>query len=132
MATTAPPRHVDTSKVSFAFEPLTGIPGNLADQLSESIGNEASKQGLTLVRRVGAESTYRVNGYLSAAGDPSETVVFYVFDVVDNSGRRVNRISGSERISGTSGDPWQAVSSTDLERIANRVVVRLEAWLNRR
>lgn len=117
--------------ITFAFEPFTGAPGNIADELSEMIGSEARKQGITLVRRTGAAATYRVNGYLSATGQPSNGTVFYVFDIVDSSGRRVKRISGTEDTGGASGDPWQAVSSGTLSRIANRSMVEIKAWLNR-
>ena len=117
--------------MTFAFEPFTGAPGNIADELSEFIGSEARKQGITLVRRVGAAATYRVNGYLSATGQPSNGTVFYVFDIVDSSGRRLKRISGTEATGGASGDPWQAVSSGTLSRIANRSMVEIKAWLNR-
>ena len=117
--------------VTFAFEPFTGAPGNIADDLSELIGAEARKQGITLVRRIGASATYRVNGYLAATGQPSNGTVFYVFDIVDSSGRRVKRISGTEDTGGASGDPWQSVSSGTLSRIANRSMVEIQAWLNR-
>ncbi|WP_269580624.1 hypothetical protein [Roseibium sp. Sym1] len=117
--------------VTLAFEPFTGAPGNIADELSEFIGAEARKQGITLVRRVGAAATYRVNGYLSATGQPSNGTVFYVFDIVDGSGRRLKRISGTEDTGGASGDPWQAVGSGTLSRIANRSMVEIKAWLNR-
>ncbi|MES0880727.1 hypothetical protein [Roseibium sp. SCP14] len=117
--------------VTFAFEPFTGAPGNIADELSEFIGAEARKQGITLVRRVGASATYRVNGYLAATGQPSNGTVFYVFDIVDNSGRRLKRISGTETTGGASGDPWRSVSSGTLSRIANRSMVEIKAWLNR-
>ncbi len=117
--------------VTIAFEPFTGAPGNIADELSEFIGAEARKQGITLVRRVGARATYRVNGYLSAAGQPSSGTVFYVFDIVDGSGRRLKRISGTESTGGSPGDPWQSVDSGTLSRIANRSMVEIKAWLNR-
>lgn len=121
----------EESGVTFAFEPFTGAPGNIADELSEYIGNEARKQDITLVRRVGAVATYRVNGFLAATGQPSNGTVFYVFDIVDNNGRRLKRISGTETTGGASGDPWQSVSSSTLSRIATRSMVEIEAWLNR-
>lgn len=120
-----------TSDTTFAFEPFTGAPGNISDDLSRYIGEEAQKQGLTLVRRVGATATYRVKGYLSATGEPSSATVFYVFDVVDPRGTRLTRISGTETVSGTKGDPWEAIDSSSLQRIANRSVVEIAAWLNR-
>lgn len=122
---------VAPSQATFAFEPFTGAPGNLADDLSRYIGIEAQKQNLSLVRRVGAVATYRVNGYLSATGEASSATVFYVFDIVDGNGKRLHRISGSETVGGTKGDPWEAIDSGTLERIANRSVVEIAAWLNR-
>ncbi|MBN9673625.1 hypothetical protein JF539_24930 [Labrenzia aggregata] len=121
----------DEQGITFAFEPFTGAPGNIADELSEFIGREAGRNGITLVRRVGASATYRVNGYLAATGQPSTGTVFYVFDIVDGSGRRLKRISGTEATSGSSGDPWRAVNSGTLSRIANRSIVEIKAWLNR-
>ncbi|MBO0343840.1 hypothetical protein [Roseibium limicola] len=118
--------------MTFAFEPFTGAPGNIADELSQEIGEEAHRQGLVLVRRVGASSTFRVNGYLSATGAPSYATLFYVFDVVDGSGKRLKRISGTEVADGVSGDPWQAADGDALRRIAKRTVVEISAWLNSR
>ena len=115
--------------ITFAFEPFTGAPGNVADELSEFIGAEARSQGITLVRRVGAAATYRVNGYLAATSQPG--TVFYVFDIVDNDGRRLKRISGTEATGGSAGDPWQSVSGSTLSRIATRSMVEIKAWLNR-
>ncbi len=116
---------------TFAFEPFTGAPGNIADELSNEIGAQAAIQGLNLVRRVGADATYRVNGYLAATGQPGKGTIFYVFDVVDRSGRRLKRISGAEETGGSTGDPWTGATSTVLTRIAERSVVEIKAWLNR-
>lgn len=116
--------------VTFAFEPFTGAPGNIADELSEQIGTQAASQGLKLVKRVGADATYRVNGYLAATGQPGKGTIFYVFDIVDRSGRRLKRISGSEETGGSTGDPWQGASSGALTRIAQRSVIEINAWLN--
>ncbi|WP_428672298.1 hypothetical protein [Roseibium sp.] len=136
IATTAPAPSISgqvpqSDEITFAFEPFTGAPGNIADMLSEMIGSAARKENITLVRRVGAAATYRVNGFLSATGQPSNGTVFYVFDIVDSSGRRVKRISGTETTGGASGDPWQAVGAGTLSRIATRSMVEIRAWLNR-
>lgn len=116
--------------ITIAFEPFTGAPGNIADELSTAIGKKASIEGIKLVRRVGADATYRVNGYLSATGQPGKGTVFYVFDVVDRSGQRLKRISGTEETGGSTGDPWTGATSSVLQRIADRSVVELKAWLN--
>lgn len=128
---TPPDPSIPASQATFAFEPFTGAPGNLADDLSKYIGEEARKQGLTLVRRIGAPATYRVNGYLAANGGPSEVTVTYVFDIVSANGTRLKRIADSESASGTYGDPWEGVDADDLQRIAERTVLTIKAWLNR-
>lgn len=125
------PPAVAPDKITYAFEPFTGAPGNIADELSSNLGTEAHAQGLVLVRRVGAPATYRINGYLSATGDNSSVTLFYVFDVVDNAGNRVHRIVGQESSNGTSGDPWSGVDSDTLRRAAKRTIASLKAWAYR-
>ncbi|WP_321339006.1 hypothetical protein [Breoghania sp.] len=121
---------VPASQATFAFEPFNGVPGNTADSLSNRLGNEAKRQGLTLVRRVGAPATYRVKGHLSAAGDDSSSTVIYVFDVYDANGRRVHRFSGQETASATSGDPWTGISGAALDLLAERTILALKSWLS--
>ncbi|MBA5775755.1 hypothetical protein H2509_01295 [Stappia sp. F7233] len=125
------PPTVAPDKISYAFEPFTGAPGNIADELSGYLGNEAHAQGLTLVRRIGAPATYRINGYLSATGDSSSITLFYVFDVVDNAGNRVHRIVGQESAPGSAGDPWSGIDSETLRRTAQRAIASLRAWAYR-
>lgn len=128
-ATPAP--SVPASEATFAFEPITGMPANKADELSSELGAAAGREGVVLVRRQNAKATYRINGYLSSTGDSSSTTVFYVFDIVDANGRRVNRLQGSETIGGTSGDPWAVVDTGTLQRIAQRAIVEIHSWVNR-
>ncbi|NVK36034.1 MAG: hypothetical protein HWE23_16230 [Rhodobacteraceae bacterium] len=117
------------AKATFAFEPFTGIPGSKADELAGALGIQARQQGLTLVRRSGVPSTYRVKGFMSATGGGAGGTVFYVFDIVDSSGQRRKRISGVEQVGGTQSDPWSAVSDSTLKRIAYRSVIEIKAWL---
>ncbi len=122
---------VPASEASFAFDPFSGAPGNTIDKLSRRIGEEARKENLTLVRRVGARATYRVKGHLSAVGSNTASTILYVFDVYDASGRRLHRFSGQETSDATSADPWAGVSSESLDLVATRTVLALKAWLTR-
>ncbi|MBC2860620.1 hypothetical protein H7H34_16355 [Stappia sp. 28M-7] len=130
-ASATPVPSVPADQATFAFEPFTGAPGNIADALSRQIGAEARNQNLRLVRRVGAPATYRINGYLSASGDQSQTTLFYVFDVVDAGGNRLTRIVGQESAPGSSGDPWSGIDDEALNRAARRSIAELAAWLRR-
>ncbi|PLX38456.1 MAG: hypothetical protein C0606_09645 [Hyphomicrobiales bacterium] len=121
---------VSAADATFAFEPFVGVPGNTADELSRSIGEKAKIEGLNLVRRLDAEATYRVRGYLTAAGSDGYTTVAYVFDVFSGE-QRLYRFSGQETADGSRGDPWANVDDAVLANIATRAVLALKAWLGR-
>ncbi|MDJ0931570.1 hypothetical protein [Breoghania sp.] len=121
---------VPASQATFAFEPFVGVPGNTADSLSRRIGAEAKKEGLTIVRRIGAPATYRVKGHLSAVGNDTSSTIIYVFDVYGSNGQRLYRFSGQETSSETSGDPWSGIDSDTLDLLAKRTVLALESWLS--
>lgn len=126
-----PATRVPASEATFAFDPFAGAPGNTVDDLSRKIGNAASKEGLTLVRRQGVQATYRVKGHLSAVGDNTSSTIIYVFDVYDAAGRRLHRFSGQETGNAASADPWAGVEGETLDLIAERTVLALKAWLTR-
>lgn len=127
--TTAPIGPSAVGTASFAFEPFTGVPGNAADELTRRIADVSDREGLNLVRRVGAPATFRVKGYLTAIGNPTSTTLSYIYDVYDGSGRRVHRIAGQEPSGGTSGDPWSGITDETLVVVAERTVAALKAWL---
>ena len=54
---------------------------------------------------------YTLRGYIVAAKDKSGTKVSYIWDVTDPTGKRVNRITGEEVVSGNDPkDPWAALT----------------------
>ncbi len=127
--TTAPIGPSAVGTASFAFEPFTGVPGNAADELTRRIADVSDREGLNLVRRVGAPATFRVKGYLTVVGNPTATTLSYIYDVYDASGRRLHRIAGQEPSGGTSGDPWSGITDETLVVVAERTVAALKAWL---
>lgn len=127
-ATTVARPRVPASEATFAFEPFIGVPGNTADELSRKIGEKAKLENLKLVRRVDGEATYRVRGYLTAAGNENGKTIAYVFDVFSGD-QRLYRFNGQEIADGSRGDPWAGVESESLDNIAARVVLALKSWL---
>ncbi|RAH98893.1 hypothetical protein DLJ53_25000 [Acuticoccus sediminis] len=116
-------------EATFAFAPFPGMPGNVADELLRRIWRRSEDEGLTIIKRPGGKALFQVEGTLTAVSEDTNSLVFYVFDVKDVSGRRVHRISGTKRSSSTEGDPWSSVSEGDLDIIARRLAARLRAWL---
>lgn len=120
---------VNKKDITVAFEPFTGIPGNIADTLAQYIAEQARVRSITLVQRVGSPATYRVKGFLSAVSTDNAASVVYVFDVFDASGQRLHRITGSQQASVSVGDPWSGVRDPSLNLIAVDVMAELNAWL---
>lgn len=122
------PPAVPFAQAKFAFAPVTGAPATVLINMSAQLGKEAFAQHVTLVPSDDPTATYVVKGYLSAVGDVSGTIVVYVWDVFDTSGRRVHRISGQETSATGSEDPWSGVDSQMAANIARRTIAALVAW----
>lgn len=120
---------VSKETVTVAFEPFTGMPGNIADSLATEIATQAKANNIKLVQRVGAPATYRVKGFLSAISSDNAANVVYVFDVFDASGKRLHRISGERQAGVSSGDPWSGVATAQLTLVATDVIFQLDVWL---
>lgn len=118
------------SSAKFSFAPVTGAPASVLANLSSRLGSEAFAQQIVLVPSGDASATYVVKGYLSAVGDPSGTILVYVWDVFDTSGKRVHRISGQETSASGSQDPWAGVSPDTISNVARRTIAALVSWTN--
>ncbi|MCX5517156.1 hypothetical protein OSH10_01805 [Kaistia defluvii] len=119
---------VPLANAKFSFAPVTGAPGNILSKLSSQLGQEALAQNVALVPSGDPQASYVVKGYLSAVGDSTGTILVYVWDVLDASGRRVHRISGQETSANGSQDPWQGVDDATISNVARRTVAAIVAW----
>ena len=73
---------------------------------------------------------YTLRGYIVAAKDKTATKVSYIWDVTDPTGKRVNRITGEEVVSGNAGkDPWAALTPQVAQSIAGKAASSFVAWL---
>ena len=116
-------------EATFTFEPFPGVPGNVGDELLRRIWRRAEDEGLTVIKRPGGRALFNVEGTLTAVSEDTNALVFYVFDVKDNTGRRVHRVTGIKRSNSSEGDPWASVNEADLDIIARRLAALLRAWL---
>lgn len=109
------------------FLPVVGTPPAVAEMLSAALGAEAAKAGIGIAPSDAPTTPLRLKGYFSALGEGSETVVVYVWDVVDPAGNRLHRIQGQERAPGArpDTDPWMGVGEATLGAIARRTMGEL-------
>ncbi|WP_029076365.1 hypothetical protein [Kaistia adipata] len=119
---------VPFATAKFSFAPVTGAPAHILSNLSNQLAKEAVAQNVALVPSGDTQANYVIKGYLSAVGDSSGTILVYVWDVFDASGRRVHRISGQETSANGSQDPWLGIDNSSISNVARRTVSALVAW----
>jgi len=117
---------------SISFLPVEGMPQSAISSFSKSIKEASQTHGLNLVPANQPAGKYRVKGYFSALNDGSGTLITYIWDVVDASGKRLHRINGQERNGSKSIQPWSTVTSEELKKVADTTASRLKSWVDSR
>jgi len=117
-----------TPKVAIA--PVIGAPDAVAKQLQTQLSSAIEAQKITVARDPNAKAEFTLRGYVVSAREKGRTKVSYIWDVTDPTGRRVNRITGEEVLSGAqSQDPWSAVTPQVIDTISSKTVGSLVTWL---
>ncbi|RST88012.1 hypothetical protein EJC49_02410 [Aquibium carbonis] len=120
---------VTSSSLRMEFAPVVGPTLAAATPLSRRLSQLAAERGIEIVAPGGMPGDFIVKGYLSAIADGNDTLVIFVWDVVDAKGTRLHRIQGQERIAGKAGaDPWSAVPGATMEQIAARTIADIASW----
>lgn len=122
------PAPIKIPDAKFAFVEITGAPSTHVIDFSRALDVEAAARNLTIVPEGDPSATYLVKGYLSAIGDRGGTLLVYVWDVTDTSGRRLHRVTGQEPSGGSSTDPWQGIGGEAVRTVAARTIDDLVAW----
>jgi hypothetical protein len=117
------------STLRMEFAPVVGATLAAATPLSRRLSQLAAERGIEIVSGAAAPGDYLVKGYLSAIADGNDTIVIFVWDVVDATGTRLHRIQGQERVAARAGaDPWLSVPNATMEQIAARTITEIESW----
>jgi hypothetical protein len=115
------------TKVTIA--PVIGAPDAVGRGLSQDLAGQIAKHKATVVA-AGERSDYTLRGYIVAAKDKANTKVSYIWDVTDPAGKRLNRITGEEIVTGQAPkDPWSAVSPQVVATIAQKSANSFGTWL---
>ncbi len=116
--------------VRVAFLPVIGVPQSAANSLFRRLSEKAGQSGIQLATTGQTDTKYHLKGFFSPVDDGSGTILTYIWDVRDPSGRLLHRISGQERGAGRGSDPWRAVDDKMLTSVADRTVEDLKSWLD--
>jgi hypothetical protein len=109
--------------------PVIGSPENVARDLQSQLASAIGRNGVTVATASNATGEYVVRGYVVAARDKTKAKISYIWDVTDQSGKRVHRITGEEIASGAGKDPWAAVTPPVVQSIADKTAKQIASWL---
>ena len=116
------------AKVTVA--PIIGAPDGVAKQIQEEFSGAVERQRVSVSTAKDERVDYTLRGYIVAAKDKSGTKVSYIWDVTDQAGKRVNRITGEEVVSGNaSKDPWASITPTVAQSVSGKAASSFVAWL---
>ncbi len=123
------PTPVSAKMAKIQIAPVIGSPDNVARDLQEALSKAIGRDGLTVATSSNATSEYVLRGYIVAAREHSKAKISYIWDVTDQAGKRVHRVTGEEIVAGGGKDPWSAVTPPVVERIADKTAKQIASWL---
>jgi hypothetical protein len=110
--------------------PVVGATLEAAAPLSQRLVARGREQRIEFAGENAAGVTHVIKGYFSASREGRETVVYYVWDVLDPAGNRLHRIFGQATAPGGRPDAWDNVEASTMEAIADQTVMELSNWLS--
>ena len=124
-----------TTKVtSVAIPPVLGVPDATSKQIVAQLTSSLDKTRFSVLSQTTVPADYTLRGYATAAKDASSkdkanAKLSYFFDVMDKSGKKVNRIAGDEILAGAPGgkDVWTAVTPAVAQSVATRTATAFSA-----
>lgn len=125
------PAATETSQTAkIAIAPVIGAPDTVAKQLQTQLASAIEMHKIPVAKGLNDKAEYTLRGYVVSAREKGRTKVSYIWDVTDPSGKRVNRITGEEVLSGAqSKDPWAAVTPQVVDTIATKTAGSIMTWL---
>lgn len=117
-----------TASGTIRFLPIIGAPVQSVTPLSRQLGAQARASGLAIRASADTGTDHILKGYFSAFEDGDAVTVVYVWDILDNSGARLHRLQGQEKVPAAGKETWAAVPPSTMETIATKTINEYVAW----
>ncbi|MGQ0456881.1 MAG: hypothetical protein ACT4OU_07450 [Hyphomicrobium sp.] len=118
-----------TQSAKIQIAPIIGSPEGVARELQTQLTAAIERRNITVAKTANSSGEYVLRGYIVAAREKTGAKVSYIWDVTDQTGTRVHRITGEEAASGAATDPWSAVTPQIVQNIADRTASQIATWL---
>lgn len=112
------------------FRPALGPPEEVSAELTRQLNDAAGEHNIALVIDTTVKTEQSLRGYVTAMRRGPAVSVSYLWDVLDQSGKRLTRISGEEllRDGVSAGQPWSAVTPAVSRMIAQKAMAQYAQW----
>ena len=119
-----------------AIAPVLGVPDATSKQLVAQLSSGLDPKRFTIVSQPTQPADYTLRGYATAAKDTASkdkgaAKLSYFFDVMDKSGKKVNRIAGDEILASAAGgkDIWNSITPQISQTVATKTVTAFTAFV---
>ena len=119
---------------SVAIAPVLGVPEATSKQIVAQLSSGLDKTKFTIVTQPATPADFTLRGYATAAKDTTTkdkgaAKLSYFFDVMDNAGKKVNRIAGEEKLASAPAgkDIWNAVTPEISQAVATKTATSFAA-----
>lgn len=122
------PQPEKQTQATIRFTPVIGAPVSAIEPLSAALEQAARRHGVVIRTTADKPVDAILRGYFSVSKHGSRTRVVYVWDVLDSTGNRLYRISGSETVHSRHGNAWASVPASTMRDIAKKTIGAYLAW----
>ncbi len=116
-----------TAKLQIA--PIIGSPEGVARDLQSQLASALEKNRISVASAANSTGDYIARGYIVAARERTGSKISYIWDLTDQTGKRVHRVTGEEFAPGAGKDPWTAVTPQVVQSIADKTATQIASWL---
>ncbi|MEQ1695466.1 MAG: hypothetical protein ABL901_06455 [Hyphomicrobiaceae bacterium] len=127
---------VARAATTVAIAPVLGVPDVTSKQLVAQVSSGLDPKRFTVLTQTSQPADYTLRGYATAAKDPASkdkgaAKLSYFFDVMDKSGKKVNRIAGDEILTAAAGgkDIWTSITPQISQTVATKTVTAFTAFV---
>lgn len=111
------------------LRPIAGPPAAVSDRIIRAMNEAASDQNVALIVDPTIDAPTALSGVVVADTSRASTRFTFVWDLIDASGKRIDRISGEESFpsGAASSDVWDSVPPAALKTMTDKVLASLTA-----
>lgn len=111
-----------------AVKPVVGPPQSVLGEFARQLDEAARKADVALLIDADAKAPLTLHTYLIAERKGDRVEVLYIWDISNEAGERVRRVSGEEAVPAVQGaDAWASVTPAVTRPLAEKAIAALQS-----